>query len=230
MKAEEFLNKLKEDPAYQELIEKQQKERQKNISETNRIEKPLVTYLQDNGFPQLNTLGELMRRKDNTDITSVLLEWIPKFQKNFYTLDTLVRLLAVTKKPFDGKTLLDLFDDAEIPKDLKWTIGNTIACAYLLKIEHWLENKLNNPDQQMENQMLIYAAIKYFELNKARQFLKKLFTKYPFQVIDAFTYIGTAEDIDYLLDQRQQVNKSLTRCIDKAIKRISKKLSNISRS
>jgi hypothetical protein len=224
MKAEEFLNKLKEDSAYQELIKKQEEERQKQISETNRIEKPLVTYLQNNGFRELNTLGELMSRKDNTDITPVLLEWIPKYNKNFYTLDTLVRLLAVTRKPFDGKILIDLFDDAEVPEDLKWTIGNTIACAYLLNIEHWLENKLNNANQPMENQMLVYAAIKYFETNKARQFLKKLFTKHPSQVIDAFTYIGTPDDIDYLLDQRQRVNKSLKGLIDKAIKKISKKL------
>ena len=223
MKASDFQKQLEQDPEYQEMKKRQEEEMQKKIAETKEIEAPFIKFLHQKGFTQINTAGDLTKSKINTEVQDIILEWLPKISNKQNSQEVLIRALAVTKKPFDGKVLMKLFDSSNSSSNLKWAIGNTIASAFVKNISEWLEDKLTAIEQPMENQMLVYAAIKHFYKEKARLFLTKLFYKHPLQVIDAFTYIGDKRDIDFLLEKRKEVNKVQRAAIDKAIKKISKK-------
>jgi len=75
----------------------------------------------------------------------------------------------------------------------------------------------------MENQMLVYAAMKYFDREKAKSIVKSLIDKHPLQSIDALGHIGNSDDLDFLLDKRKEVSRLQRTAMDKAIKKIRKK-------
>jgi hypothetical protein len=224
MKASDFLKKLEQDPHYQEMQRKKEEELKKRIAEAKEIEAPFIQYLHEKGFTQINDAGELTKSKDNTKLQNIILEWLPKISNKQNSQEILVRALAVTKKPFAGKALMDLFDNQNSSHSLKWAIGNTIACSTVVNISEWLENKLKASEQPTENQMLVYAAIKYFNEEKAKTLIKNLFNHHPLQVTDAITYFGNKDDIDFLLEKRKDVNRIQRTQIDKAIKKLSKKI------
>ncbi len=225
MKASELMKKLENDPKYQEMQRKQDEEFKKKIEESKILERPFIEVLHSHGFVNINDLDDLLHlKKVDSKLISLILEWIPKISNKHNSQEILIRSLAVAKEPFDGEILKQLFDSPENSQTFRWAIGNTIACTLAQNITQWLEEKLMAVEQPMENQMLVYAAIKYFDKEKAKTLIKNLFNYHPLQVADALTYIGNKDDIDFLLEKRKGVNKVQRAAIDKAIKKISKKI------
>jgi len=224
MKANEFMKKLEQNPEYQKLQEKKHQEKQTKISEINEIEHPFIEILHANGFNEIKDTSDLLRlKKVDNKLREILLQWIPKMSNKYNSQENLVRALAVANNPFDGAVLISLFDAQESTENLRWAIGNTIASTAVENISDWLENKLTDAKQPKENQMLVYAVIKYFDREKAKKILSTLFEKHPLQVADAFTYIGNHYDAGFLKEKSRKFKGEALDEINKAIKKLTQK-------
>jgi hypothetical protein len=228
MKASDFLKQLEQNPEYQELQRKQKEKQKQKIEQSKIIEEPFIKMLHSNGFTQINNASDLLQLKVlDKKLQNLLLIWIPKIDNKFNSQEILIRALAVSNSPFNGTLLTTLFDNKEVSPHLRWVIGNTIACAKVDNINEWIENKLSSSEQPMENQMLVYAAIKYFDIEKAKFFLRNLFKNHPLQVADAFTYVGNDDDAFFLATMSKNIEKKFRIPVDRAIKKIKKRVKKL---
>lgn len=224
MKAIDLMNQLEKNPEYIEMRKQKEQEMQLKLAEIKSIERPFINDLQANGF-DIQASGDLLKlKKVDAKLAELLLIWLPKISDKHNSQQMLVRALAIAEKPFDGKILMQLFDNDDSSDSLKWAIGNTIASASVLNIEGWLEMKLNASQQGKQNEMLIYAAVKYFDYVKAEIILKKLFDIYPLQVADVFSKLGNGEDLKFLQIKSKnysgEVHKQIVRYISQLKKRL----------
>lgn len=225
MKASDFMKQLEQNPEYQAMQRQKEDEKQKQLAEVKIIETPFIKDLHANGFTEINSSGDLLNLKiAENKLTALLLKWIPKINNKHHSQEMLIRGLAIAEKPFDGTFLIKLFDSEDSSFNLKWAIGNTIASAKIENITDWLENKLTASQQPKENEMLVYAAIKYLPYEKASIVLKKLFKTFPLQVADAFTYIGKQEDLIFLKNNNNAYKGEVKNRINKAIKKLKIKV------
>lgn len=225
MKAVDFIKQLEQNPEYREMQRLKEEQTKKKLSEIRMIEAPFIKLLHENGFNDINKAGDLLDlKKINTKLTALLLDWIPQMSNRHGSQEMLVRALAKADKPFDGKLLKELFDSKDNTESFKWVVGNTIASANVENVNDWLKRKLRAVAQPKQNEMLVYAAIKYFTYEQASVILKNLFKFFPLQVADAFTYIGKKGDLLFLEENSIGLKKEIKNRIDKAIKKIEKSL------
>lgn len=226
MEARELMKQLEQDPEYQKMWARKEKEMEEKRKEIRIIEKPFIEFLHKNGFDQINSTDEIKSLKSvDAKLTDILLEWLPKLDNKHGSQEMLVRALCIAEEPFDGTLLMDLFDSKESSFNLKWVIGNTLASAR--RVEHitdWLEEKLSAAQPGKECEMLVYAAIKYFNYDKASTILRRLFPVFPLQVSDAFTRIGKIEDLIFLKENSIGYKGEQKTQINKAIKKLSAKV------
>ncbi|MCG2618155.1 hypothetical protein LZZ85_27895 [Terrimonas sp. NA20] len=226
MKAIDFMNQLQKNPEYIEMQKQKEREMQLKLAEIKNIEASFINDLQANGF-DIQASGDLLKlKKVDAKLAELLLMWLPKISDKHNSQQMLVRALAIAEKPFNGKILMQLFDSEESSDGLKWAIGNTIASASVLNIEGWLEAKLNASQQGKQNEMLIYAAAKYFDYVKAESLFKKLFDIYPLQVADVFSKVGNGEDLKFLQLKSKNYSGEVHKQIVKYIAQLKKRLGN----
>lgn len=226
MKAIDLMNQLEKNPEYIEMRKQKEREIQLKLEEINNIETPFLSDLQANGF-DIQASGDLLKlKKADAKLTELLLMWLPKISDKHNSQQMLVRALAIAEKPFDGKILMQLFDNDDSSDSLKWAIGNTIANANVLNIKDWLEAKINSPQQGKRNEMLIYAAAKYFDYVKAEIILKNMFDIYPLQVADVFSKVGNAEDLKFLQLKSKTYGGEVHKQIVRYISQLKKRLGN----
>jgi hypothetical protein len=229
MKAIDFMKKLEQDPKYKEMQKGKDEETKNKIAELKIITAPFIEELNNNGFTEIKVPSDLVQlKKVDRKLSELLLKWIPKIDNKYCSQEMFIRALAKADQPFDGRLLIDLFENKEYSSSFKWAIANTIASAKVENILEWLQKKLASSDQPIENEMLVYAAIKYFDRDKSRFFLRTLFEKHPLQVADALTYVGNNDDIIFLEEKRNNLQGVQQTQIDKAIKKLKKKLGSVS--
>jgi hypothetical protein len=203
----------------------EEKKRQDVLAELKLAAKPFIEELHVKGFKTIHDIDDLLRlKKMNKDLVKLVLTWIPRLNSNDALQEILVRSLAVSKTQIEGAVLIDLFDDPKKTTYFKWAVGNTIACATLLNIQGWLENKLKSIAQPMENQMLMFAAIKYFDNDKARKYLRALIYNHPLQVAGALAYIGNSDDLEFLETKLPEIEKKMKTSFKQSIKKLQKKI------
>lgn len=225
MKAIDLIKQLNKDPEFVKTQELSEKERQEKFLEIKNIETPFIEDLYANGFPEIESAGDLLKLKEVSDkLVDLILKWLPNLTNKYNSKEMLVRGLVKAKNPFDGKILIQLFDSSDSTFSLKWAIANTIATAKAQNITSWLEDKLNKNQQPREHEMLVYAVIKYFPYEKASLILRSLFKTFPLQVADAFTYVGKANDLNYLIENSTKKIGAEKKEVDKAIKKLQKKI------
>lgn len=225
MKASDLIKQLEQNSEYNEKQIQDKEKMLKKLDEIKVIETPFINDLHAEGFAEIESASDLLKlKKINVKLTKLILRWIPKVDNKFNSKEMLVRSLANAEKPFDGTFLIQLFDDANTSFNLKWVIGNTIASAQIENITNWLDRKLTSDNPGKECEMLIYAAIKYFTYEKASDILRRLFKVFPLQVADAFTYIGTPEDLRFLKENGKGYKGEVKNRINGAIKKLIIKL------
>jgi hypothetical protein len=225
MNASDFLKQLDEDSEYQKIKKKNEENLQKTEEEIVIIEKPFIEYLHKNGYRAIKRTSDLLVLKNiNGELTAIIQEWLPKMDNRHGSQEMLVRALVLAEIPFDGTSLTELFDNDKSALNLKWVIGNTFANARVKHIAEWLEKKLSADQPGKECEMLVYAAIKYLNYEKANNLLRRLFPIFPLQVSDAFTYIGKIQDLPFLQEKSKSYKGEQLTQINKAIKKLSSKV------
>ena len=224
MRIEDYMKKLEQDPEYKKRIAEQDRIRELAIQEMRKIEEPFIEDLHFYGYKSILNPGDLSSVELDEKLIGLILNWIPRLSNKQNSQEKLVRALVRAKKPFDGSVLLRLFDDKESSDGLKWVIADAIAFTSVLNVEDWLTEKLLAPDQPKANEMLMYAAVRYFSPEIARIYLTRLFDDFPLQVADALTYIGTEDDLNFLKNQVGNFRKPINTRMNKAIRKLEKKL------
>lgn len=225
MKAIDLLKQLQQNPEYIARQKDKQKELEKKEKEIKLAEIPFIKEVQESGFKEIKQSSDLLKYKSIPEqLTNILARWIPQINNDNHSQEILIRALAISEVAFDGKFLIDLFDKSSSSFSLKWAIGNTIASAKVLNIDTWIEKKLMSPNQGKENEMLVYAAMKYFPYSKSHLLLRSVFDIYPLQVADAFTYIGKMDDFEFLSAKSKNYQGDVRAEIEKSLKDLEKKI------
>lgn len=226
MKAIDLINQLQKNPEYMEIRKQKEQDIQLKLTEIKGIETPFINDLQANGF-EIQTSDDLLKlKKTDARLAELILMWLPNLSDKYNSQQMLVRALAIAVRPFNGEILMQLFDSDQSSDSLKWAIGNTIASADVLNIEDWLEVKLTAPQQGKQNEMLIYAAAKYFDYVKAQIILKNIFDIYPLQVADVFSKTGNGKDLNFLQLKSENYRGEVQKRIIKYIAKLKKRLGN----
>jgi hypothetical protein len=187
---------------------------------------PMIADFRANGFEQIESAGDLIKLKVvDKKLAALILKWLRNLHNEFNTQEMLVRGLILSKTPFDGKILTDLFDSHQSNSALKWAIGNTIACAKVLNVEDWLDRKSVAFNLGKESEMLIYAFARSFSYEKASRIIRNLFEFFPLQAADALARIGKHEELTFLKGKVNKYDGPQRTSINKEIKKLEKRLS-----
>jgi hypothetical protein len=127
--AEEFMNRLEQDPAYLAKLEAQRRLQESSRKEAALAAIPVLEELAQLGF-HLNTVAELYNKKLNyKEAIPVLLHWLPLIN-NLDVKESIVRALSVKwAKPSAAKLLVQEYREVRDPtgSGIKWAIGNALA-------------------------------------------------------------------------------------------------------
>ena len=188
------------------------------------MEKDLLHLLQSEGL-QIESLDDIVKLKaplDRVYVEIILTHLQSEFEEP-NTLEMLVRGLATPSQRFNGEILTDLFDRTE-NEVLRWSIANTIFESKPLKIENWLKTTINRDDIGISKEMLLLALPRILEVEESREYLYKYFEEFPTHSANAIAEIGTNEDIEFLANHKKGKEKWVIKEIEKAEKKIRKKL------
>ena len=226
MNTENFLNEQHGDSERQKKMEERKAQTERRLSQINAIEHEGLNEWRSKGYPEVETLSDIMNLKKRLtgEQVNFLLKWIPKIDNTVGSRESLVRALILADKPFDGQVLMELFDDPDSSFYLKWAIGNTIASAKVRNVTQWLKSKFETLSLGKEKEMLVYALGEYLNEEEARDCLIKIFDNYPLHAADTLAKIGRREDLDFLLSKLATYKGPGRGSINKAIKKLEKKL------
>jgi hypothetical protein len=226
MDRNDFLKGFQEDPKYQNDHQRRHEAIAKRKEQLKVEEAEFIAAWRSHGFPEIEFLDEIKGLKERLSVEQVnfILKWIPKVEDTFGSQEFLVRALILASKSFDGRILMELFDDPNSSFNLKWAIGNTMASVKVLNITDWLISKFKSLSLGKEKEMLVYALGEYLEPDEARHYLVKLFDNYPIHVADTLAKIGCPEDLKFLMDKLSIYNGPGRSAVKNAIRRLEKKL------
>ncbi|HMT72682.1 MAG TPA: hypothetical protein PKA77_01320 [Chitinophagaceae bacterium] len=225
MKADEFLSKFKENSEYKQMLKIKESEGIKKTLEIRNIEKPFIESLHKEGYKKISDSDDILKLdKVDSRLTDIILNWLIQLDNKHNSQETLVRALGKAEFPFDGTVLMRLFESQESSANLKWAIANTVAVGRAMNISEWLKEKLTADEQPKENEMLVYAALKYFEKEKTMELLLPIFDKHPLQVADALTIIGNTNTLVFLQKKIMGYKGQIKSQIEKSVKRLKNKI------
>ena len=225
MKAKDLIKKLEEDPEYIKMKQKKEEEAKIRKDAIEKIEYPFIEELNKHGFGEIKNLPDLQRLKEIDDILlNLILKWILIMDNTYNSQEVLVRILKKAKNPFDGTTLIKLFDSDDASFNLKWAIADTIARSQATNVTDWVEQRLSVNRPSKECEMLIYAAMRLFSYEKARSIFLRLFKIFPLQIADAFTKIGTDDDLMFLRVNNKEFDREVQTAIGDYANKLGKRL------
>jgi hypothetical protein len=147
--------------------------------------------------------------------------------------ESIVRLLAAAGEPFDGRLLARIFDetllhDSETAdanttialNDLRWAIGNTIACSRPFGITEWVLRKINDPLLGKSKEMLIVALKDLVPREGAIAICRDFFDEFPPQCATVLGEMGDISESRFLGEKKKEFSGATLNEIRKAIKAI----------
>lgn len=143
MTAAEFMAELEADEGFQSRQKAKEKKLEKRI-EADRIKfAPCIERLTAVGF-NAQSVEEIVELYSPLPFTAVdiLLEFLPSL-KDPRHIESVVRALAASDYPFDGRQLAKCFDTTN-DEALKWAIVNTIAISHPHLIDGWIVKLCEN--------------------------------------------------------------------------------------
>lgn len=232
MDIDDLLKGFVEDPNYQMDSKEREAEAARRIEaarrmeQTKLIEHEFIAAWQSRGWAKIEFARDLMKckRKLSSEEVEFVLEWLPKISNERGSQEALVRALVLAAKPFDGRVLMELFDDPESSFQLKWAIGNTIDSTKVLNVVEWLKSKFQSLSLGKEKEMLVCALGKYLDTEEAREYLVNVFDDYPLHAADALVKIGGRSDLDFIVNKLASYKGPGKAVIKKSMKKLEKKL------
>ena len=240
--AEEIVNRLENDPEYQKEMAEIEKKRNVEI-ELSAIAFRKVQEDLEKINVKADSIRDLIKKHApfSNDIVVILIKWIPVIER-VNIQDGLIRALCVTKLPFDGKILVELFEkDSPDADRIRWSICNTIAFGQVSGINDWIIKTIQNNTYGQSREMLCYALIKLFSEEKSIEILKTVFDDLAPQPVYALAKFGKSKSlIEYLRhkqdeyinvqknnnlskDRKERI-KATIKVIDDAVKKIEKRM------
>lgn len=156
------------------------------------------------------------------EVIDTLLEQLVRTQ-NERVLEPIVRLIGLTREPYDARPLAELFDRSS-NLFLKWAIGNTLSMTTPLNVEEWLPAALLNPIHDRSRQMLC-VAIARVTPEEAKAVLKQVFDELPGHAAMGLGKCGGLEEAEFLRKKAESARGWHTwvkNAVKKAIERIEK--------
>ena len=241
--AEELVNRLEADSAYQKLMAEKEARRAKAMATNEEAEKPIIQELGSIGI-QISSISDYINsdRILSPKETEILLCWLPKVTSKDIK-DAIVRSLCSTQTEFDGRPLAELFESARDfhDDDLRWTIANTIALGKTTGLTDWVVEAIQNSKYVDAREMLCYAVVKMLPIDEAIKILQNVFDDLSIHAAGALGAIAKDKSVIEFLDlkrdefasllsakkhspYRQNKLKSTIKAIDAAIKKIKKRI------
>ena len=143
--AEELMERLNRNPAYQEKMRRNAERREANTREFLAAVAPLMNDLRRAGVGEA-TPREMVEKHAPLDALKVeiLLRHLPTLTLE-RAQEQVVRVLAAAAGPFTGRPLKAAFESTE-SDGLRWAIANTVACVQVTGVDAWVAELRRNPE------------------------------------------------------------------------------------
>jgi hypothetical protein len=207
--AEELMARLSRNPAYLKMRAAQEEEQALLKKEIERMADPILEDLSSIGIT-VDSLDNLVKAYHplNIDATQILLRWLNRITDDRLS-EQIIRCLAASDSPFDGRELIEKFENAQ-SENLRWVIAHTIAESKPYGITDWLLSALMHEDYGKAREMLIIAAGRLIPAYVVIDTILALFDKFPMHVAWALSEFGGINELKFLqqnVDRLQGIKK-----------------------
>lgn len=218
--AGELLARLEKDPEYVRMRREQAELAERNRAEFAALEAPILADLRRVGV-QVATIGDARALQAflplSPEAVSVVLDWLPRAP--LLPQESLVRLLAAARDPFDGTALADLFDKTE-SSGLRWVIANTIDVANPTGIGRWLADRLLGARTGDSTGGLFKALRRQADKQTILSVARKLLEADPGLAAPVLGKLGTPDDVAVLRRMADRTDGADQRKVNSAIAKI----------
>lgn len=223
MTAAELMAKLSRDP---EFVAREKSLAQEQASNVARFQTLALPILQDLKAIEVTptSLDRLAHEYAplSADVVEVLMNWIPRTTDR-YVQESLIRSLAATGVRFNGKPLIEVFENTG-SKGLRWAICNTIAESRPEGVTEWIIRVVQDPAYGDARQMLCLAVARLASEQTANDVLVSIFDQLPGHVAMALAESGGRRELRLLREVRTKYKGWIKKEIDKAVRAIAKRL------
>jgi hypothetical protein len=155
-------------------------------------------------------------------VVNVLHYWLPRVA-NTPAQEAIVRSLALSSEPYDGTILAQLFDVTE-SDNLRWVIGNTMAESSPYGVEEWLARTIQDQKYGKAREMLLVAAARLLETDKALALLVPQLDSLPLHATTAIGEIGGRQEYQMLEERLKRAKGVERKLIERALRKMRKRL------
>lgn len=214
------------DPAYQAMIAEGERRFSALIAKRLEQLKPMQEELNALGVT-VRTPEELLQRGPvDREVVDVLLRWLLKEGLDPAVYVSILIGLHKPRKPFHGGPLVEFFErPSSDVEDVRWNVGYTIAQSRPYGISQWIVDSLKNSDLGSCREWLAIAAARIAPRDDANPVLRQVFNELPDFSAEALGISGTEEDMHFLTLQLSARKGRTKKSIEKAIKKIGKRVS-----
>jgi hypothetical protein len=233
--AEEVLRELQKDPAWVAARRADEQKRKQWAVEFRRLERPILEDLRAVGVV-VTTIGNAKEWERyvplQPEVVEVLVRWLDR--AHWKLKESLIRSLATAEKPFDGRPLVEVFEqiltedldeldfeEARAKADWGWVIGYTIAETRPHGITDWVIRTVQNPNLNKSREGLLLAVARMAPAEIARRILVPLFEEFPPHVAASLAECGGEAELAFLQAKEYEFKGPTRTEIRKAIKRIA---------
>jgi hypothetical protein len=222
LSAEALMTQLQQDPEYQRQQAERERAHEQRMQRMHEAAEPVVRELQAAGFA-VDAVEQLPPRYAPIPqpAIDILLSWLPRVQDE-RVQEMIVRALAATTEPFDGRPLARVFEESR-SESLRWAIGNTMALAHPTGLAEWVINAIADPASGKARETLAVATATLTPPDVARRTLAPLLEELPVSVAQAFAQCGGPTEAALLETWRERTKGWQRKEIDKAIRAIRKR-------
>lgn len=220
--AADLMAELQQDPEYQKKRAERERAHEERVQQTQAAAEPVVRELQGAGFA-VDAVEELAARYApiSQPGIDILLSWLSRVEDELVR-EMIVRALAATTEPFDGRPLARAFDESQ-SESLRWAIGNTMAVAHPTGLAEWVVKAVADPASGKARETLAVATANLTSPEVARSTLAPLLDELPVNVAQAFAQCGGPAEAGLLEARRERTKGWQRKEIDKAIRAIRKR-------
>ncbi len=174
MTAEEFMAKLRGDPAYMAKLDAQEN----RAAEVEAVEREVMSALAGRGYSAVN-LKELQDRfaPFPTSLANALVEILHSVTQT-NVRESIVRALGVSRGDFDVLPLAKLYDETDSPS-IRWAIANTLAELRPTALASWLLERAQDRRLGKAREMLPLAVARTSPRTIANPILVRLLADLP---------------------------------------------------
>ena len=227
--AQELLARLRQDREFLANEERRAKKKALREAKHHDIERPVLADLESLGI-KVPSIHDLVRDYAplEPEVSNLLLRWIPLI-KNESVKEQLVRALAASAEPFDGRPLIDALENTQ-SEELRWAIANTIAEGRPYGVADWLMSVVPDPSYGKAREMLLLAIARLVLNRQANDVLLDVFDQLPGHAAIALAESGDLRELEALKEKRDKYNGWVREEIDRAIDSIARRLNRASSS